>query len=200
MELPRTLYELPRTLFGFHVVITKRARNRVGGSTLEERLDRLEAERDIRALIHQYAFCYDEGDLDGLMEIYSADCRLINNKGTFVGQDAIRANYTDNIADRSVGFHHVTDIQLALADDAQSGWAVGFLYNVAVRDGVSTGTMANCVFHVAVIDNDWHVTESRITISNRHRFESRDVPLIATSPPYATSSETVADLIDGFVL
>jgi ketosteroid isomerase-like protein len=197
MELPQSLYELPRSLLGFHVALVKGQRSRTRAGSVEERLTKLEADRDIRTVINQYAYCYDEGDLDGLMNIYSDDCRLINNKGTFVGHAAIRDNYAQNIDERTMGFHHVTDIQIVLDTSATSAWASGFLYNVAVRDGAPTGTMASCLFHLAVRNDIWQVTESRIVISNRHRFLTREVPDLGT-PAYATAAGTVADLIDDF--
>jgi ketosteroid isomerase-like protein len=195
MKLPETLYELPRTLLGFHVQLVKQADKNNRSATIEDRLSRLEAERDIRTVINQYAYCYDEGDLDGLMDIYSHDCRLINNKGTFVGTDAIRANYADNISDRSFGYHHVSDVQIVLDDDGTAAWVSGFLYNLAVRNSVATGTMANCVFHLKVLGDSWKVVESRITVGNRHEFLPRQ-PVRDSIPSYATGSETVADLID----
>jgi ketosteroid isomerase-like protein len=195
MDLPQSLYDLPRSLFGFHVALVKGSRSRARAGSVEDRLARLEAESDIRTVINQYAYCYDEGDLDGLMQIYSADCRLINNKGTFVGQQAIRDNYAQNIDERSFGFHHVTDIQIGLDAEATSAWASGFLYNVAVREGNPTGTMASCLFHLAIRDDIWQVVESRIVVSNRHRFLPREVPAQG-SPGYATETGTVADLID----
>ncbi|HEX5121131.1 MAG TPA: SgcJ/EcaC family oxidoreductase [Pseudonocardiaceae bacterium] len=195
MKLAESLYDLPRTLLGAHVRIVKQARLRDHGRPLADRIARIEADQDIRAVINQYAYCYDEGDLDGLMEIYSDDCRLVNNKGTFVGTDAIRANYQQNIHDRTFGYHHVTDVQLVLDDTATTAWASGFLYNVAVRKQVATGTMANCLFHLTVRDGRWQVIESRIAIGNRHEFAPRNLPA-TTPPPYATDPATVDDLID----
>jgi ketosteroid isomerase-like protein len=195
MDLPSTLYDLPRTLLGSHTLIVKAARAPRDGGSVEQRLARLEAERDVRAVLNQYAYCYDEGDIDGLMEIYSEDCRLISDKGTFVGTEAIRATYSLNIGQREYGYHHVNDVQVVLDDDATSAWASGFLYNLAVRGGAATGTMANCLFHLAVRDGRWQVIESRIVVSNRHSMPPRDTPP-PTVPEWATSSGTVADLID----
>lgn len=195
MKLAESLYDLPRTLLGAHVQFVQQARHRDRGRSLDERVARIEAEQDVRALVNQYAYCYDEGDIDGLMDIYSDDCRLVNNKGTFVGTAAIRANYQDNISGRAFGYHHVTDVQVVLDDAATTAWASGFLYNVAVRKGIATGTMANCLFHVTVRDGRWQVIESRIAIGNRHEFLPRDVPPDTVSP-HATDSATVADLID----
>jgi ketosteroid isomerase-like protein len=196
MKLRDTLYDLPRTLLGAHVLFVKQARPRERLATIEERVTHLEAEWDVRSVINQYAYCYDEGDIDGLMDIYSDDCRLINNKGTFVGSDAIRANYEDNIGARSFGYHHVSDVQVVLNDTATAAWASGFLYNLAVRQGVATGTMANCLFHLALTGSGWKVIESRIVIGNRHEFLPRDAK-DGPAPAYATSTGTVTDLIDG---
>jgi hypothetical protein len=195
MDLPPTLYALPRTLLGSHTLFVRAARQRRPHDTVGQRLTRLEAERDVRTVVNQYAYCYDEGDIDGLMEIYSDDCRLINDKGTFEGSAAIRENYRHNVGQRSYGYHHVNDVQVLLDDDATEAWVSGFLYNLAVREGVATGTMANCLFHLALRDDRWQVVESRIVVSNRHTMKARETPR-ATTSPWATSTGTVADLID----
>jgi ketosteroid isomerase-like protein len=194
MTLPTSLYEIPRSLLALHVQLVRRPRPRRGD--LEARVARLEAVQEIQRLLHQYAYSFDAGDIEAMMEIYSDDCLLINGSGTYAGAAAIRTNYQQAIAARETAFHHLADVEIATSDDIDEAWATGYLHNLAVRDGNAGGTMASFLFHLRRFDEEWKVVECRIVVSNQHGY----------APPYArtpgpdlarpTSPDTVASLVD----
>jgi ketosteroid isomerase-like protein len=194
MRLPTSLYDLPRTLLGFHVAQT--APGPPTAASLEDRVARLEARAEISTLLNRYAYCYDAGDIENMMSIYSDDCVLVNGSGTFIGTDSIRSNYEQAILDRAVAFHHLADVEIILSDDNLEGWATGYLHNLAVRDGNPGGTMASFVFHVRKNGMGWLVAECRIAVTNQHSFgpptKRSPVPKIAKP----TRPDTVADLFD----
>ena len=194
MRLPKSLYELPRTLLGFHVAQTEPPQP--PAASLEDRLARLEARAEISTLLNRYAYCYDAGDIENMMSIYSADCVLVNGSGTFIGTDAIRSNYEQAILARMVSFHHLADVEITLSDDVAEGWATGYLHNMAVRDGNPGGTMASCVFHLRKADSGWQVAECRIAVTNQHSYgppmPRSPVPKVAKP----TRPDTVAELLD----
>jgi ketosteroid isomerase-like protein len=197
MSLPKSLYDLPRTLLGFHVALSRRPAPRSGAAgSLEQRVARLEATLDITRLLHQYAYAYDDGDIEAMMEIYSDDCVIINHRGTFAGTESIRSNYEEAISARGYAFHHLADVEISTSEDISEGWATGYLHNLAVRDGNAGGTMASCIFHVRRFEDRWKVVECRIVVTNQHSYEPakkrNPVPDIARP----TSPETVAALID----
>jgi ketosteroid isomerase-like protein len=192
--LPTSLYDLPSTLLGFHVQLA--SRQPPEDSSIEHRVARLEARNDIQRVLHLYAYSYDAGDIDRMMSIYSDDCVLVNGGGTFEGLDSIRSNYEQAILERGYAFHHISDIEIAIDDDLRSGWATGYLHNLAVRDGNPGGTMASCVFHLGKREGQWKVIECRIAVSEQHSFG----PPLARKPVGSvlrpTRPETVADLLD----
>ena len=190
---PKTLSELPGRLLGFHVQVVKSPVETDG--SIEDRLRVLEVEAAARRLVDRYAYCYDAGDIDGLIEIYDEHCVVVNRHGTFVGRDAIRGNYERAVADRAVSFHHLANVQVWPAPSRAEAWATGYIHALSVRDGVAGGSMASFVFHLREEAAGWRIVESRIAISDKHSFgpprERR-----TTSPPVPTRPETVADLID----
>jgi ketosteroid isomerase-like protein len=194
MTLPSSLYDLPRSLLSLHVALSRRRRPQPGD--LESRVARLEAVNDIMRLLHQYAYSYDAGDIDAMMEIYDDECVLVNGAGTFAGTEAIRTNYLQAIAARETAFHHLADVEIATSDDVTEGWATGYLHNLAVRDGNAGGTMATCVFHVRRNGEIWRVLECRIAVSNQHGYgpphARQPVPKLARP----TSPRTVTELVD----
>lgn len=198
MEWPKSLYELPRTLLGFHVAIVRGNHRRLDArKSIEERLARLEVEAAARHLLNHYAYCYDAGDLDGMMDVYSDDCLLINRLGTFKGAEAIRANYERAISERTVSFHHIADIEVYPSEDASEAWVTAYIHNLAVRRGDPGGTMATCVFHMRHgEDGGWKFSESRIAISDQHSFLPRQVKSAERSDGNDTYPDTVAQLID----
>src|ERR1700722_10836097 len=191
MGMPKSIYNLPRTLFGSHIAL---ARRQTRTRSLEDRLAVLELESAARNLLNQYAYCYDGGDLDCLMDIYADDCIIVNRHGTFAGVAAIQANYERAINDCEVSFHRVSNVEVSPSDDRTSAWITGYLYNLAIRKGEPTGTMASFVFHIGLQESGgWKVTESRIVVSNQHGFAPR-MSSSGVSPP--TNPSTTDDLID----
>jgi ketosteroid isomerase-like protein len=194
MSWPRSLFELPRTLLGFHVWIAKNPPRSRGD--VEDRLHVLEIDAAARRVLYRYAYCYDAGDIDGLMDIYTDDCVLVNRRGTFVGRDAIRSTYDLQIAERHVAFHHLANIDVRPAARRDEAWATAYIHNLAVRDGNAGGTMASAVFHLRREPDAWRVCEIRIAISNQHGFVPPAPRLPHGQLVSPTRPESVADLID----
>jgi ketosteroid isomerase-like protein len=195
MTWPSTLYELPRTLLGLHAWIAKNPP--VSDGTLEDRIAILEVEAAARRVLLRYAYCYDAGDVEGLMEIYSEDCVVVNPRGTFVGRDAIRLNYGQAIDEREVAFHHLSNVAVAASPDRAEAWVSAYMYNLAIRDGNAGGTVASCIFHIRRHDHGaWKVVEFRNVISGQHGFGPQAARERKSPPLTPTRPETVADLLD----
>jgi ketosteroid isomerase-like protein len=194
MTLPSSLYDIPRSLLSLHVALVRRPRP--SATDLDTRVARLEAVNDIQRLLHQYAYSYDAGDIEAMMEIYSDDCLLINGSGTYAGAPAIRTNYLQAIEARETAFHHLADVEIATSEDVTEAWATGYLHNLAVRDQNAGGSMASCIFHLRRFAEGWKVVECRIVVSNQHGYAPphprTPVPQLARP----TSPATVAALVD----
>jgi ketosteroid isomerase-like protein len=193
MSFPKTLYELPRKLLGFHAMLAFRPRP--SRAALEERVAVLEAESQIRNLLNRYAYGYDGDDLDHLKLIYSDDCLLVNRHGTFVGPGAIRANYQRGVNARAVSFHHLSNVEISLEPSNAEAWVTAYIYNLTVKDGTGGGAMASCVFHVKRNAAGWLVHECRVVVTHQHDFLPR-AARESNKKPVPTRPETVAELID----
>ena len=109
--------------------------------TLEERLERLESEREIHALVHRYAELCDAGyDPDGLADLFTDDANWSSRTrdgsvdfGRYEGKEAIRTFFAG--ASKDLGpmtLHYLLEPRIVLADDGLS--ATGFCYLLAILD------------------------------------------------------------------
>ncbi|MEA2654952.1 MAG: hypothetical protein QOI23_317 [Chloroflexota bacterium] len=117
---------------------TGRAR---GGRTTESRLDRLESEREIHALVHRYAeLCDAAYDPDGLAALFTEDATWSSRTrdgsvdfGQYEGREAIRAFFAG--ASKDLGpmtLHYLLEPRIELGDDGLS--ATGVCYLLAILD------------------------------------------------------------------
>jgi len=113
----------------------------VSGRTTEERLDRLESEREIHALVHRYAeLCDAAYDPDGLADLFTDDATWSSRTrdgsvdfGHFEGREAIRAFFAG--ASKDLGpmtLHYLLEPRVELAEDGVS--ATGVCYLLAILD------------------------------------------------------------------
>jgi hypothetical protein len=109
--------------------------------TLEDRLDRLESEREIHALVHRYAeLCDAAYDPDGLAALFTEDATWSSRTrdgsvdfGRYEGREAIRTFFAG--ASRDLGpmtLHYLLAPRVELADDGAS--ATGVCYLLAILD------------------------------------------------------------------
>jgi len=109
--------------------------------TLEARLDRLESEREIHALVHRYAeLCDAAYDPDGLAELFTDDATWSSRMrdgsldfGRYEGKEAIRSFFAG--ASKDLGpmtLHYLLEPRIELADDGMT--ATGICYLLAILD------------------------------------------------------------------
>ncbi len=109
--------------------------------TLAERLERLESEREIHALVHRYAeLCDAAYDPDGLADLFTDDATWSSRTrdgsvdfGRYEGREAIRSFFAG--ASRDLGpmtLHYLLEPRIELADDGLS--ARGVCYLLAILD------------------------------------------------------------------
>jgi len=108
---------------------------------LASRLDRLESEREIHALVHRYAeLCDAAYDPDGLAALFTEDATWSSRTrdgsvdfGRYEGREAIRAFFAG--ASRDLGpmtLHYMLAPRVELAEDGES--ATGVCYLLAILD------------------------------------------------------------------
>lgn len=111
------------------------------GRTIEGRLDRLESESEIRALVHRYAeLCDAAYDPDGLADLFTEDATWSSRTrggsvdfGRYEGREAIRTFFAG--ASKDLGpmtLHYLLAPRVELAEDGVS--ANGVCYLLAILD------------------------------------------------------------------
>ena len=110
--------------------------------TLEERIDRLESEREIHALVHRYAeLCDAAYDPDGLAALFTEDATWSSRTrdgsvdfGRYEGREAIRAFFAG--ASRDLGpmtLHYLLEPRVELAEDGGSASGTCYLLGILER-------------------------------------------------------------------
>src|SRR5258708_4467299 len=78
-------------LFATHRALLRTPR--VSPAAPLDRLDRLDAERDINDTLNAYVVFYDAADIDGVVDAFTEDATLANIVGTFRGRAEIRTHF-----------------------------------------------------------------------------------------------------------
>jgi hypothetical protein len=107
-----------------HVTALPRSTDR---STL---LDRVAAETEIIDLFRRYHYMYDSGNVDAVMDMYSDDIVVMNPRGTYVGNAAVRENFEFLTTERRYLMHYGTN-PLIRFDDEQKfdlAWFTAFFW------------------------------------------------------------------------
>lgn len=110
--------------------------------TLEERIDRLESEREIHALVHRYAeLCDAAYDPDGLAALFTENATWSSRTrdgavdfGRHEGRAAIRAFFAG--ASRDLGpmtLHYLLEPRIELAEDGASARGTCYLLGILER-------------------------------------------------------------------
>jgi hypothetical protein len=111
------------------------------GRTVQSRLDRLESEREIQALVHRYAeLCDASYDPDGLAALFTEDATWSSRTrdgsvdfGRYEGREAIRAFFAGASHDLGpMTLHYLLAPRIELAEDGVS--ATGVCYLLAILD------------------------------------------------------------------
>lgn len=91
--------------------------------TTDARLDRLEAESQIRQLVARYSFDIDDRNLDGVAELFAEDAVVMSGDRVMMarGRDAIIDQYRDRFRVLGAGMHvmHDHEIRFDGGDEAR---------------------------------------------------------------------------------
>ena len=118
-------------------------------SSLEERLDRLESEREIQSLLYRYGeLCDAAYDPDGLAALFTDDATWSSGSkdgsvdfGHYQGREAIRTFFAGLSADLGpMTLHYLLSPRVELGPDPDS--AAGHCYLYAILDRRPAGTAA----------------------------------------------------------
>lgn len=131
---------------------------------MQERLEVMEAEREIRDLLVAYAVHYDAGDLDALVDLFTEDALLKNMLDEHVGHEQIRAAYAFLTGHLGQSMHFICNVTVRL-DSPDSARASSYLHSIAVRrrDGYTYGTGGTYSDRLQRRDGRWRIAERVVT-------------------------------------
>lgn len=166
---------------------------------MEERLELIESELEVRDVLRRYTYFYDGKDLDGLMSVFHPECRLVNPRGTYVGTEAIRANYEYLMGTFRIVFHYAPNVMVRVLD-REHAWLSSYLFAVgAVGDGDDNRVNGNASSYVARLVREgtaWLIREMRITTNVPLDLRRRADPMRGFGdPPEPTEEVSSGDWI-----
>lgn len=170
-------------------------RPRSTGATPEQQLALLHEEAEVVDLFRRYHYLYDAGDIDGVMELFTDDCVVVNPRGTYVGAAAVRDNYEYLTRRRRFVIHVGTNTLVRFEQGMREAWLGAFYYATTILPDDTVyavgGTYAD---RLRKDDGSWKVFEQRITFNYRADLQRSDPAM--PPPPTATSARTSGDLIE----
>jgi uncharacterized protein (TIGR02246 family) len=165
------------------------------GGSIEQRLQRIEDEQAVRDLVAQYAFSYDSSDVDGVMALFTDDAVLVNARGTFSGRQAIDDNYRWVNAQRTAGFHFITNTIVRVEEGGRQAWLTAYFQSWAVDlAGERRALLGTYAMRLVKRDGAWKIAGCRIT-SDISTGQQPGPPASLSAPgaPAPTNPETSED-------
>jgi 3-phenylpropionate/cinnamic acid dioxygenase small subunit len=142
-----------------------------GRSQLPEE-DGMSAQLDIANLLYRSARGFDDGDIDLLMDTFTADADLVSFEGTTSGRDAIRAALTARReaggADGAQPRHSITQVEADVESDVAATSRSSFVLFSTKATGitvVSTGVYADRLVNEA---GKWLIARRHVQVDHPH--------------------------------
>jgi hypothetical protein len=189
------LEQLAGSMWGAHHALARTPRPRA--ESADDRLDLIELELAAREVLTRYTYFYDGKDIEGLMSVFHPDCTLVNPRGTYVGIDAIRANYTFLMGTFRMVFHYAPNVMVRILDDRRSAWLSSYLFSVGVVETERfNGNCSSYVARLAMTDEGWRIREMRITTNVPLDLQRRGDPMRSFGePPEPSAPASSSDWI-----
>jgi ketosteroid isomerase-like protein len=122
----------------------------------------------IRDVLNEYCYCYDAGDVDRVVRLFTDDAVISNVAGIHRGIVDIRKNYVDFVAKRRFGFHYVTNVTIRFSEEKDEAVATSYLLTLNV---LNTGQLAivagSYIDRLRKSNGYWRIAERRITADIR---------------------------------
>jgi len=125
-------------------------------------------EAAIRDLLNEYCYCYDAGDVDRVLSLFTDDAVISNATGVHHGILEIRKNYVDFVAKRRFGFHYVTNVTIRFSEPKDEAVATSYLLTLNVLNSGQLAIVAGSyVDRFRKSNGSWRIAERRITADIR---------------------------------
>lgn len=130
-------------------------------------------EKSIQDLLTEYCYCYDAGNIERVLALFTDDAVIDNAAGVHRGIDEIRRNYIDFVAKRQFGFHFVTNVTIRLADSRSEAVSTSYLVTLNVKNNGQLALVAGSyIDRFRKTGERWQISERRITADIRSTLDS----------------------------
>jgi uncharacterized protein (TIGR02246 family) len=137
-------------------------------------LEYVNEELALRDLMARYAYTWDSGDIDALMDFFLPDAELTNSRGSASGRDAIRANYEAMHRDLPHQRHLFGNQVVRLSVDLTRAWTCVYHYGVLDTSAAVSRNVAGVICDTLVKRGDeWRIQSRAVCID-----------VAAACPPY----------------
>lgn len=192
--------EWATTMWGAHraqALAELAALNKPRPLTIEERLRRLEDEREITAVFHRYHIFYSSGDVENILSCFTPDAVQINGRGTFIGHDSLRENYRWLTSHQKMIIHYGTNLHVTFDDDDPDRGLLTARFLAARVTWQDTFDMCGGLYTNKMVRTDgrWFISHQRITLNYLYRVPlSRRV--VGPDAPVPDAPVSQRDLIE----
>lgn len=137
------------------------------GTTLEDRVQRLEDDLEIKAVLRRYHNTYDAHDIEGALDCFTDDAVQINGRGTFIGRDSLRASYDYLVGGQKMIMHYATGLYVTYESDERDTALLtcrllAYFVPWEGEPSMHGGTYVN---RMKKVDGRWLIAEQRITFN-----------------------------------
>ena len=156
-------------------------------------------ENEVHDLFRRYHYMYDAGDVEGVMELFTDDCVVVNPRGTYVGITVIRQNYEYLVGRRRFVLHYGTNPLVRFEPGLQEAWLGAFYLAVTTMDaGNIYATGGAYMNRLHNREGQWKIFEQRIT--GNFRFDLAKSAQAFTPPPTGTSARSSTDMVEDWAI
>jgi ketosteroid isomerase-like protein len=170
-------------------------RQRTQADSLERRIEMIEQSHRVRDRLISYAYHYDAGDVDGVMEHFTEDAVLVSTRGTYVGKSEVERNYRWVNTQRKITYHRVVNDVVRLDADLSQAWLTAYFMTMGLGlDDVRRSMMGNYFIRLEKHADSWYFADMKIGISYSGALSAGPMTTLAgAGMPEPTLAETSDD-------
>jgi 3-phenylpropionate/cinnamic acid dioxygenase small subunit len=131
----------------------------------------MSAQRDIESTLYRCARGFDDGDIDLLLDCFTADAELVSFEGTTSGRDAIRdalsARRAASGADGDQPRHLVTNVEIDLESDAAATSRAAYVLFSAQSAGITIASTGVYVDRLVNEAGAWRISRRHVRVDRR---------------------------------
>jgi ketosteroid isomerase-like protein len=130
---------------------------------IDQRIAAIEQSQSVRDRLISYAYHYDAGDVDGVMEHFTDDAVLVSTRGTYVGKSEVERNYRWVNTQRKITYHRVVNEIVHLDPGFEQAWITAYFMTMGLGlDDVRRSMMGNYFIRLERYTGRWYFADMKI--------------------------------------